>query len=146
MSSSLTADSTVRSSSAKSSLHHRDPHEGLQSTYTPNRFRRSQVTTSAILCPKELSNTSNMISLESSLVLPEDPPTKTQPDYLQDVSTLLYLTKLYTKSGETALMLAAKSYRGKMDKNLLALEAGMRDSYGRLASCIAIERGNTEFH
>lgn len=145
VSSSLTADSTVRSSSAKSSLHHRDPHESLQSTHTPNRFRRSQVTTSAILCPKELSNTSNMISLESSLVLPEDPPTKTQPDYLQDVSTLLYLTKLYTKSGETALMLAAKSYRGKMDKNLLALEAGMRDSYGRLASCIAIERGNTEF-
>lgn len=142
---SLTAGNATRSSSATPAIRHRGARDDIQSTHSPNRLRRSQITTSALLLHKGPPTISGTVSLDTSLVLPEGTPSKTQANYLQDLSSLLYMTKLYTKSGETALMLAAKSYRGAIDKNFLALEAGMRDSYGRLASCIAIERGNTEF-
>lgn len=142
---SLTPGSTIRASSAEPTTRHRSSRDDLLSTHSPNRLRRSQITTSALLLRKDLPNTSGTVSLETSIILPESTQGRVQTNYLQDISALLYMTKLYTKSGETALMLAAKSYRGVLDKNLLALEAGMRDSYGRLASCIAIERGNTEF-
>ncbi|KWX14456.1 Kinase/ NEK [Giardia duodenalis assemblage B] len=145
VSSSLIAGSAMRSSSAEPVVRHKGSRDDLQPNQPPNRLRRNPVTTSALLRHKGLSTTSSAVSLESSLVLPEDSSSKAQVDYLREIPTLLYMARLYTKSGETALMLAAKSYRGKVDKNLLALEAGMRDSYGRLASCIAIERGNTEF-